>query len=244
MRVSILTVGDELLAGDVENTNATWLASELTDRGAVVREIVVLPDDIGRLSSAVADHSDRFDAVVVTGGLGSTPDDVTVRGVASALDRDVVRDERTAQLVGETVERIREEYPSFDFDLDRGARRPAGSTPIENEEGIAPGFVVENVFALPGIPDEMRATFQRVADDLAGSLHVRSVVSREAESHLTDLLRSVGTEFDISVGCYPGRDRETKRITVRGDADVVRAAQSWLLDRPEVAGTLEQERES
>lgn len=240
LRVSVLTVGDELLAGDIDNTNATWLATQLTQQGATVREIVVLPDEVQRVQEAVADHSNRFDAVVLTGGLGSTPDDVTVQAVSAGLGRETVHDEPTYNLVSEEVETIREEYPEFEFDLEAGSKRPAGSTPIENENGIAPGFVVENVFVLPGIPSEMKPMFGRVAEDLRGSLHSRSVLSTEAESHLNDLLNRVDEEFDVFVGCYPDNDEVFKRIKIRGtDPESVENAYSWLLDRPEIDGPLD-----
>jgi nicotinamide-nucleotide amidase len=234
---SIITVGDELLAGEIENTNATWLAAQLTERGLSVREITVLPDEIDRLQTAVRDHSERYDSVVVTGGLGSTPDDVTVDAVAAGLDRDSVRDEQTYDLVAAEVEAIQEEYPEFEFDIERGAKRPDGSLPIENENGIAPGFMVENVFVLPGIPSEMKPMFSRIADELQGSLHTRSVTSTEAESHLNEMLRAAGERFDVFVGCYPDETKETKRITVRGsNEETVEQARDWLLARPEVDG--------
>lgn len=233
--VSIFTVGDELLAGEIENTNATWLASQLTERGISVREILVVPDEVTRLQRAIRNHSERYDSVIVTGGIGSTPDDVTVEAVAAGLDRDLLRDEQTYELVATEVEAIREEYPEFDFDLERGAIRPEGSLPIKNENGIAPGFIVENVFVLPGIPSEMKPMFSRIADELRGSLHTRSVTSTEAESHLNEMLRKAGERFDVYVGCYPDETKETKRITVRGsDEETVEQAKEWLLARPEV----------
>lgn len=241
MHISIITIGDELLAGDIDNTNATWLADQLTEQGATVREIVVVPDEIERVQAAVADHSDRFDAALVTGGLGSTPDDVTVRAVAEGLGRDLVRDDQTYELVREEVERIQDEHPEFEFDIDRGSKRPAGSTPIENDDGIAPGFVVENIFVLPGIPSEMKPMYRRISEQLAGSLHSRSVVSTEPESHLNELLQQTDREFDVLVGCYPDGSKERKHIKVRGtDEESVRNAHSWLLDQPEVDGALDE----
>ncbi len=74
MEVGILTVGDEVLAGDTENTNATWLAGRLTDTGATVARILTLPDDCDAIAAAVREWREAFDAVVVTGGLGGTHD--------------------------------------------------------------------------------------------------------------------------------------------------------------------------
>lgn len=89
MQIALLTVGDELLSGDTANSNATWLARELTDRGASVARILTLPDDAALIARWTGRWSDRFDAVIVTGGIGGTPDDVTIDGVAAGLDRDL-----------------------------------------------------------------------------------------------------------------------------------------------------------
>jgi len=235
MRASIVNVGDELLAGDVENTNATWLASQLTGRGVEVAEIAVIPDDVDRIADTVAGHRDAFDAVLVTGGLGSTPDDETVDGIAAALDRPVERHDRTYDLIERTVTGIREEYPDFEFDLDRAARRPAGSDPIENEEGIAPGFVCENVYVIPGIPSEMKATFRQVAGTFEGDVAAETLYSTETESHLVGVLETVREEFDVAVGCYPGEDKRIKRIKLRSaERERLDAAVEWLADRPQI----------
>jgi len=90
MQVAVVTVGDELLAGDTENTNASWLGTRLTERGADVRRVVVVPDDEDAIAAEVSTLADRYDAVVVTGGVGPTHDDVTMDGVAAAFDREMV----------------------------------------------------------------------------------------------------------------------------------------------------------
>jgi molybdenum cofactor synthesis domain-containing protein len=74
MEVAILTVGDEVLAGDTENTNATWLAGRLTDAGATVTRILTVPDDRAVIRETVETWREAFDAVIVTGGLGGTHD--------------------------------------------------------------------------------------------------------------------------------------------------------------------------
>ncbi|MUW16005.1 competence/damage-inducible protein A, partial [Halorubrum sp. CBA1125] len=78
MDVGLITVGDELLSGDTVNTNAHWLASELSDRGVAVRRILSVPDDRAVLAGRVREYADAFDATIVTGGIGGTPDDVTM----------------------------------------------------------------------------------------------------------------------------------------------------------------------
>ncbi|MFC5136390.1 MULTISPECIES: competence/damage-inducible protein A [Haloferacaceae] len=236
MRVAIITVGDELLAGDIENTNASWLARRLTERGVNVTEITVIPDVVDRIAETIADHSERYDSVVVTGGLGSTPDDVTVEGVAKGLNLDIERDHRTYQQISTAVKEIRNDAPEFEFDLERAALRPRGSEVLENDVGIAPGFVCENVFVIPGMPSEMRSTFEQIVSKFEGDVFTKTLRSTETESHLNEILDGVRTEFDVTVGCYPEEGRENKRIKVRStNSSVVEAAARWLMEHPEIS---------
>jgi len=85
MHVALVTVGDELLAGSTTNTNAAWLASAITDRGSSVERILTIPDDRDLIADTVSRWAAAFDAVIVTGGIGGTPDDITVEAVADGL---------------------------------------------------------------------------------------------------------------------------------------------------------------
>ena len=111
MEVAILTVGDEVLAGDTANTNATWLAGRLTDRGATVVRLLTLPDDRELIAETIRDWTDAFDAVVVTGGLGGTHDDVTVDALADAFGRNLVVDDEVREDVLATVAAYRDANP-------------------------------------------------------------------------------------------------------------------------------------
>lgn len=229
MDAGIVTVGDELLAGDVENTNATWLASQLSERGVTVREVAVLPDERAVIAERVRRFAADFDATVVTGGLGATPDDVTVEAVADALGRDLAVDERARTDVAETVAAIREEHPGFEPDVDSEATLPAGSRPLCNPAGISPGCVVAGVYVLPGIPDEMEAVFDLVAGEFDGDRHVETFVSEVPESNAADVLAEAEAEFeDVSIGSYPDPDGGDKRIKVAGEAESVAEARAWL----------------
>src|SRR5437764_13141789 len=85
---AILTIGNELLSGDIENTNGSWLARRLEAAGVDVRLIAVVPDEIEEIATTLREQADRADLVVVTGGLGGTPDDVTREALAAAFGLD------------------------------------------------------------------------------------------------------------------------------------------------------------
>lgn len=227
MQASVLTVGDELLAGRVENTNATWLARRLTDRGVEVAEIQVIPDRVERIRDAVRRHADAYDATLVTGGVGGTPDDVTVDGVAAAFDREVTVHPEARAAVVEAVAGM-----DSDVDVDAWAQVPAGARVLHNEEGLSPGCAVEGVYAMPGIPGEMKAVFESIAAEFAGERHTAVFAATGSESSLVPHLRRARERFDATVGCYPTPGEDHKRVTVAAaDAGLAREARDWLSER-------------
>jgi molybdenum cofactor synthesis domain-containing protein len=238
MQVALLTVGDEILTGDIENTNATWLARQLTERGVSVTRIITVPDDADVIESTVREWSDAFDAVVVTGGLGGTHDDVTVDAVAAAFDRPLVLDPEAEAHVERRVASYRErhperaeQYPEPRIDPADWASLPEGARPLIVPDGLSPGCVVENVYVFPGVPDEMKAMFELVADDFGGDAVSETLYTPAPEGALTDALAEVRDRFDVAVGSYPSKS-EHNRIKVLGsDEEEVAAASAWLHER-------------
>jgi molybdenum cofactor synthesis domain-containing protein len=228
MRVALVSVGDELLTGDTVNTNAAWLGRELSDRGVAVERTTVVPDRTADIARVVNEYHAEYDAVVVTGGLGPTHDDVTIEGVAAAFGRDVVESQDAIDWLAEHGGYSRE-------DLTEGTGHvPEGARILGNHEGVAPGCVVMSCYVLPGVPDEMQRMFAEVADEFAvGSRHVEVVETPEPESALLDRLASVQEEFPVKVGSYPG---ENVRIRFTGtDPDLVAEAAAWMRERVELA---------
>jgi len=224
MRVAVVTVGDELLVGETVNTNAAWLGEQLRDRGVTVERMTTLPDRTADIARVVNEYHAEYDAVIVTGGLGPTHDDVTIEGVAAAFGREVVESEEVMEWLAEHGGYSRQ-------DLAEGTGEvPSGSRPLPNHEGVAPGCIVENCYVLPGVPAEMKRMFTEVADDFAGEhRHVVTVDAAEPESALLDRMRKVRRLFPVKVGSYPG-----EYVTVRfegTDADAVEEAAAWLRER-------------
>lgn len=227
MQVAILTVGDELLVGDTVDMNAAWLGERLTARGANVERITTVPDRLDEIASVTSEHADRYDAVVVTGGLGPTHDDVTMAGVAQAFDSDLERNERALAWLADERGYARDDLAAGTADL------PAGAEPLHNEVGVAPGCVLRNVYVLPGVPAEMQAMFESIADRFSGVVrHVEYVTVDEPESGLIDRLEALRERFDVKVGSYPG---EHVRVKLESeDADAVTAAAAWLRENASV----------
>ena len=223
MNAAVVTVGDELLVGDTENTNATWLCDRLDERGVVVRRVTVLPDEVGEIARVVNEYHAEYDAVIVTGGLGPTHDDVTMEGVAAAFGRGLERNEEAAAWLADRG------YSADDLAAET-THLPADCRPLANEAGVAPGAVVESVYVLPGVPTEMKAMFESIADEFEGTpTHTVTVDVDEPESALLERFTALQEEFDVSVGSYPGESVRVK-ITATSAAEAERAAE-WVRER-------------
>ncbi|QSW98470.1 competence/damage-inducible protein A [Haloterrigena alkaliphila] len=223
MNVAVVTVGDELLAGRTANTNATWLCERLAERGVSVERVTTLPDRIGDIARVVNEYRAEYDAVVVTGGLGPTHDDLTMEGVAAALGRDLEEHEGALAWLAE------DGYSRADL-TGGTADLPAGARALHNEEGVAPGAALEGVYVLPGVPREMKAMFESIESEFSGTPTYREeVVADEPESALLDRIAAVRDRFDVSVGSYPGN---SVRISLEStDETTVAEAAAWLRER-------------
>jgi nicotinamide-nucleotide amidase len=231
MDAAVVTVGDELLAGDTENTNATWLARELTERGVDVRRVLTIPDVEADIVETVREYAARYDAVLVTGGLGGTPDDLTMDAVAAAFDRELEPNDLARADIERTLEAITGDYPDLNVDIEAEAAIPAGARPLVNDAGLSPGAVVENVYVLPGIPDEMQRMFEGVADEFTGDVESRVLYTTEPEGNLIERLDAVRNRFGVQVGCYPDREAGHNRLKLRSEDDAkLEAAAGWLHD--------------
>ncbi|GAB6877872.1 competence/damage-inducible protein A [Halorubrum gandharaense] len=225
MEAAVVTVGNELLVGDTVNTNATWLCGRLDERGVRVRRVTVVPDEISEIARVVNEYNAEYDAVIVTGGLGPTHDDVTMEAVAAAFGRDVVANEEAAAWLAEHG------YSAEEL-TERTTHLPAGCRPLPNEVGVAPGAVVETTYVLPGVPAEMKAMFEGVAEEFSGApTYTRTVEAAEPESALLDRFTKLQERFDVTVGSYPG-DGVRVKLTAGSEEEAERAA-AWLTERVE-----------
>lgn len=229
VRVELLTVGDELLRGDTANGNATWLGRRLTEAGAEVTHAAVVPDELDVIGRALGDALRRADAVVVTGGLGPTSDDLTREALALAAGVGLHRDP-------EVERRLRERAASRNVPLRPDALRmadvPDGATLLPNPAGSAPGLRLTLpdgvVFALPGVPAEMRAIAEESVLPELGGETVSACVLRTAtiwESVVAHRLAPVEARAGVRLAYYASPGEVRVRIEARA-ADVLAEAES------------------
>ncbi|MBX7159633.1 MAG: competence/damage-inducible protein A [Acidimicrobiia bacterium] len=230
MRAEIVTVGTELLLGQIVDTNSAWLAERLASLGVDVHWQTKVGDNHGRMCEAFRLALGRADAVVVTGGLGPTQDDITREAVSEVTGRPLVRDPEVVALLERIFGGLGREMAASNL---RQADVPEGATPILMRVGTAPGLIVpagdaKVVYALPGVPHEMKEMWERsvVADLLERMGETATIRSRVlkcwgvSESRLADLLAERFDALDASgtatIAFLAGEGVVRVRITAKG----------------------------
>ena len=245
-QASVLLTGDELLDGRVADTNGRYLSASLVERGARVVAVTAVPDDAAIITAAVRSMlDDRVDVLVVSGGLGTTHDDLTMAAVAAATRRPLVESEEAMSYIRRSAADVaRRRGWSFDEVLQAAAREallPHGAACIR-PAGMAPGALLQvdrsTVIVLPGVPRELEAMFPAVLDEVSADwprpdfLRILRVygVGEMAVSPLVDPM--LGPDLDVAVTISDGEI--TLRVAGWGEAgsgharDLVRRLQDGL----------------
>ena len=223
MNCEVVAVGTELLLGQVVDTNSAWIGEQLAAVGIDSFHQTKVGDNHDRLVGALELALDRSDAVIVCGGLGPTPDDITREALAAVMGAELVRDEAVA-------ERIRSRFASRGREMAannlRQADVPAGASVIGVQPGTAPGLVCpvrwggrdKVVYAVPGVPWEMREMMsEAVLVDLAERAGARSVIASR-------VLRTWGRSES---GLAEVLDGEIARLDRTGEATIAFLASGW-----------------
>jgi molybdenum cofactor synthesis domain-containing protein len=224
---TIVTIGNELVSGDVPNTNGSWLAKRLAPLGVGVRLLAAIPDELDAIAELIRAEAARVDVVIVTGGLGGTPDDITREALAETFG---VPQEEVPELARDLRERF-QRHPDY---AARWAQLPQGARALENPLGGAPGFQIENVYVLPGLPSEMEAMFLAIEEEFRRGSPIGSWrrVYRVGESRIAPAMVGAGERWpNVLIGSYPsfGPDGPTVEVVVKSsDPDELAAASAWL----------------
>jgi len=224
---AIVTIGNELVSGDVPNTNATFVAKRLAPLGVRVRLMAVLPDEIDLIADVVRTEAARSEFVIVTGGLGGTPDDLTREAIAAAFG---VGQTEIAELAADLRARFTRapEYAA------RWARLPTGARPLANPLGGAPGFAIENVYVLPGLPAEMEAMFVSIEEELRRGSPIATWrrTYRTRESDIAAILVEAERRHPtVLFGSYPSFHADGPQVELvakSSDDGELAAAVAWL----------------
>jgi molybdenum cofactor synthesis domain-containing protein len=236
----MILIGNEILSGRTQDKNLSWLALQLGEMGIDMQRAVVIPDDAATIIDTIKQVYMQFDYVFTTGGIGPTHDDITTACVAAAFGVEVQRHSE--------AERTLRAYYNHDETKLNAARLkmadiPVGATLIDNPVSGAPGFRLQNVFVMAGVPSIMQGMFLHVKQMLKGGAPTQSsqVELVIGEGSIAAEIEAVQGQFpDVAIGVYPamkeGRARTTivARSTDEAALKAVMAACDIFIDQKQI----------
>ena len=200
---AIIIIGNEILSGRTKDLNSSYLAQKLLRLGISINEIRVVKDDKSQIIATLNSLRKKYTYVFTSGGIGPTHDDITADCVAEAFGVPLPINE-------EAKKTLASHYPGGEDDLNgarlRMARIPTGASMIENPISKAPGFQIENVFVLAGVPKIFQVMVNSVLRKLDSTDPIISETIKidKPEGEIADKLEKVALEFpDVSIGSYP-----------------------------------------
>ncbi len=224
---AMLAIGDELLSGRTKDKNIGHLADVMTMSGIDLKEVRIVADEEEDIVEALNALRKRYDYVFTSGGIGPTHDDITADAVSAAFGLPCEHDAEAMRLLGDMY-RTRE--MEFTDARKRMARMPRGAAHIANPVSVAPGFIVENVYVMAGVPQVFQAMLDNVIPTLKTGSKILShaVSSPYGEGDIGTLLANVQKAHpETSIGSYPryfGKKFSTEIVVRARDIAAVDAA--------------------
>ena len=223
----IITIGTELLLGEIQDTNTRYLARLLRDHGIDIYRTTIVGDNKTRVAQVIRESMSRADIIITTGGLGPTVDDPTREAVALALDVDLVH---LPELWEQIVNRFQRYGRIPTENNKRQAYVPQGAIPVENPVGTAPAFIVDTgknvIISLPGVPREMEyLSIHAVIPYLRNRFSLHEIIKARVlhtigvgESQIDDIIGDLETLANPTVGLLAHPGQVDIRITVKANS--------------------------
>ena len=201
---ALIIIGNEILSGRIQDANLSYIATKLNDEAGIrLAEVRVVPDIEDEIVEAVNAMRTKHDYVFTTGGIGPTHDDITAESVANAFGRKLIRHP-------EAYRRLVAQFEKRGMEINEARLRmtntPEGATLVENGISVAPGFQVENVYVMAGVPQVAHAMIDWLAPRLEGGKPVRTktLVCSLGEGNLAKELGEIQDRYPkIDIGSYP-----------------------------------------
>lgn len=233
----MIVIGNEILSGRTQDKNLNWIGKQLAECGIPLSEAVIVPDIEQRIIETVNDFRQRFTYVFTSGGIGPTHDDITTASVAKAFQRPVIDHP-------EAVRILHQYYKPEDRTPERMkmATTPDGASLIPNAVSAAPGFKVENVYVMAGVPSIFQSMFQAIRHELVGGEPITSIsiTVHTRESNIASPLGQLQEEFPtVDFGSYPFMGENgagTRLVATSNDRGLLDKAFGALLSMLQSAG--------
>lgn len=224
IQAGLVIIGNEILTGRTQDKNIAWIGHRLEEAGIQLAHVRIVTDTEQDIVDAVNALRGRYRYVFTTGGLGPTHDDITATSIAKAFGRLMERNT-------EALKRLRAYYKPEDFtdSRQRMADMPRDVTLIDNPVSAAPGFVIENVYVMAGIPVIMRAMFDNVIGALKGgaAIKMRTLQTDLREGQIAIPLGKIQNNHPkVNIGSYPFFREDAVGVSI-----VLRSADEFALQK-------------
>ncbi|PPR46940.1 MAG: CinA-like protein [Alphaproteobacteria bacterium MarineAlpha5_Bin9] len=197
----IIIIGNEILSGRTHDKNSNFIAKHLIKSGIQLSEIKIIPDNKKIIIDTVKDYRKKFNYVFTTGGIGPTHDDITTESIAKAFKKKVILNKEAYKI-------LKNHYSNKRLNTGRKkmAMLPEGCKLILNPLTSAPGFIIKNIYVLPGVPSIMEVMFKSILIDLKKGKKTVSITLKTDlfESKIAKKLSNIQKKFpDFDIGSYP-----------------------------------------
>lgn len=226
---AVVAIGNELLSGKTRDSNMHYLAQELRGLGVRLALALFVPDEVDEIAQGIAYAREKAEIVFTTGGVGPTHDDVTLRGVAQALGRQLVPESGISDAVRDHYgDRVNDEVLSM-------AEIPEGAELIQPAPFFLPIFRVDNVYAFPGVPGALKLLFDAWKETIRQAPFYSARFELDVdEGEVAPLLTRTSEDYpDLEVGSYPRYDEGAPYrvlVTIEGKSlESVQGASGALL---------------
>ncbi len=222
---AVLIIGNEILSGRTHDINLPFIADALGQRGIRLVQARVIPDDAQVIQDSVNELRHNADFVFTTGGIGPTHDDITAENVAAAFDVELHDHPQASALL---LAYFKERGVEPNTARMRMARVPQGATLVDNPVSVAPGFRMDNVFVMAGVPKIMQAMLANILPELpmAQQLLAKTIICNLPEGTLAAPLGDLQANYpDLDIGSYPGKTAAGGKVSL-----VVRGQQQEQID--------------
>ena len=201
VNAAIVVIGNEILSGRTQDVNVPFLAKWLNDLGVNVGEVRIIGDKEKSIISCIREIKDNFKYIFTTGGIGPTHDDITSKSIAKAFNL-------SCGYHKEAYEILEKYYKPDEFNEGRKkmAKIPDQAALIYNPSSGAPGFIVENVFCLPGVPSILKSMVEGLKNKIIGGKKIlsKTISVSTVESEIAKTLEDIQNKFkNIEIGSYP-----------------------------------------
>ena len=198
---AIIIIGNEILSGRTQEVNLSYLSIWLNKLGVRVEEVRIIPDIENKIVNCVNELRRKFNYVFTTGGIGPTHDDITAKSISKAFNLNY-------EIHHEAFNILEKYYKPGEFNegRQRMAMMPSKANLIYNPTSGAPGFFVENVFCLPGVPSILRSMVEGLKNKITGGKKIlsKTISINTVESEIAKPLEDIQNKFEnIEIGSYP-----------------------------------------